>query len=1094
MRPLAVALVLLTLLPTAAQPPQAAGTYAAVKQRAEVAYAEKSFGRAHELYEQAGRVAPASEQRWVAMRLADTSWRMDAANPVADDTQRQTAQRALEGLIRDSGDDHDRIWAEANESLGDYWWTHPRLRNLSVAQPWYIAALDWWAGSPDLPLARRRYLAIVFRMAEQPDQGYYAWQMASYIPRDVLQNAVAIAEGPEDRAHARYLLATVLINTGPAGTERALELLGEIIGQGKATPWYDDALFMAASQLADRGAVVVRDDGETAIQPDYAKALELYRRIVNEYKRGETRYYDQASSAIDHIISPSVSVMVSGTFLPRSEQEIVLAWRNVNAVEVRIAAVNLVRDADASKRGVQWIDFLPITAGVRSWMTQTNDRGDHVPGTERIRLKPNLEPSAYVVQASAGGRQSRQLLLVTDANIVVHQSGGRADFLVNDVLTGEPIAGSRIRVWPQPYSSNKPQGRIDLTTDSSGLATIQFAEGEAGTISVFASTPRGRQAYWSSSYYWNRAAYDEWRLYAFTDRPAYRPGETVQWKFIARSRQRDQWRTPAAETIEYDIVGPRGEKAASGRATLNQFGSFWSELPLTPAMALGQYTIQFRRNPAETLGSAPLFRLEEYKLPEFRVGVTTPDKKQFRLGETIEVAIDASYYFGGPVANAAVEVVVYTRPFVRYWSDVRERYPWYFQNPDYGFGQQLKREMLKTDPNGRATLRIETSVDSPDTIFNIDARVTDASRREVSGSGSIRVTRQRYSVMAHPAHYLFRPGDKVDIDFKAADANDQPVQTTGTVKVVRRHWDEVWIDPAGREVSGLELDRLRSAATPPRERGRWRQTFVGYREEDVLTTKLATDAQGEATLRFDAPDAGYYAVRWTSEDRDPGRPARARDVVTAETTVWVTRSATMDIGYHAGGVEIIADKDAFRSGRTAPVMIVTPASGRWVMLTTSGDSILNTQVLHVDGTVKLVEIALDDRHVPSFYLTASSVFDRMLASTSKQIIVPPVEHFIDVGVTPDRAEYEPRQEGTVTITTRDVDGRPVSAEVALSVFDESVTAIQSDPAGDPRASRTEGGVRRASARTRRIRSSTSKRGEMSGESPRRRLPSPRRSR
>ena len=39
-----------------------------------------------------------------------------------------------------------------------------------------------------------------------------------------------------------------------------------------------------------------------------------------------------------------------------------------------------------------------------------------------------------------------------------------------------------------------------------------------------------------------------WRIYAFTDRPAYRPKETVQWKFIARrvaggSQQVVPWRS-----------------------------------------------------------------------------------------------------------------------------------------------------------------------------------------------------------------------------------------------------------------------------------------------------------------------------------------------------------------------------------------------------------------------------------------------------------------------------------------------------------------------------------------------------------------------
>ncbi len=35
--------------------------------------------------------------------------------------------------------------------------------------------------------------------------------------------------------------------------------------------------------------------------------------------------------------------------------------------------------------------------------------------------------------------------------------------------------------------------------------------------------------------------------------------------------------------------------------------------------------------------------------------------------------------------------------------------------------------------------------------------------------------------------------------------------------------------------------------------------------------------------------------------------------------------------------------------------------------------------------------------------------------------MPPVEHFLTVDVKSDREQYEPRQEGTVTITTRDAD-------------------------------------------------------------------------
>ena len=83
-----------------------------------------------------------------------------------------------------------------------------------------------------------------------------------------------------------------------------------------------------------------------------------------------------------------------------------------------------------------------IGKGTRSpakrWTFHTNDRGDHAPGTDRIRIAPRMERGAYMVEASGGGKSSRQLFLVTDANVLVHAASGRSDVFVSDAVTGRP--------------------------------------------------------------------------------------------------------------------------------------------------------------------------------------------------------------------------------------------------------------------------------------------------------------------------------------------------------------------------------------------------------------------------------------------------------------------------------------------------------------------------------------------------------------------------------------------------------------------------------------------------------------------------------
>jgi len=993
-----LALLTILLLATAGAVPQDDAPYEKLKAQAEKEYAEKSFSRARTLYEQAaGMQLPEEERRWVAFRLADTAWRADAAAPDRSPGDRETALKALQALIDGAVD--TRLEAEVSESIGDFYATHPYLRNPGAAQGFYLNALDYWAGQDDLSLARRRYLAIVWKMsAEDPYHG---------LPEQVLVNAVKIAETPEDRARARILLAVRLQNTRTAANaERALELLDEIIREGRKTEWYDNALFAYATALAHRGEI------DPELGPDYVRALELYRRLVSEFKPGESEYRQEAQNAIREITAVSVDVGVESTFLPRSQQEVVLSWRNVRQIELALYAVNLTEDAALDTRG-DWKDLISLEGApvIRSWTHETNTAEYH-PGYERLRVNPKLPEGAYVITARAGGKSGRELILVSDTHITVYTGRNRLQAFVSHVETGEPIANARVRAWVTHYGQNQPTSKVDGQTDANGLVTIAVPHDGAMLI---AATAGARQAYHHTyaNHYGRGTREDQWRIYAFTDRPAYRPNETVQWKILARIRDEERWTTPTG-ALTYEITGPRGEKVGSGTAKLNAFGSFWSELALTPEMALGMYTITFKTAERHA-GSAQLFRLEEYKLPEFMVRVSTPEGTQYRLGETIEATIDATYYFGGPVANAEVEAVVYQAPFYRYWYPWRV-YDWYWRDFAPRMHESvMTTQTLRTDANGRAILRIDTPRDGTDMSYRIEARVVDASRREVRGSGTVRVTRQRYSVMAQPEHYIHRPGDPVSVKFRAVDANDKPVRTTGTVTVVRRRWS----------------DRERS-----------------YADEDVLTTKLDTDEKGEATLTFTPKTTGYYAVRWVSIDGDP---KRARDRVITETTLWVTDRTTTDIGYHhARGIDLIVDKEALRSGETAAVMVVAPASGRWVVLTSSGDDIFETRVLHLQGTVQLVQIPVDDRHIPNFFLTASSVFDRELSVDNERVVVPPDAHFLTVDVKADREEYEPRQEGTLTITTRNSEGKPVPAEVAVSVSDEAVTAIQTDPAGDPR--------------------------------------------
>ncbi|MDB6020489.1 MAG: Large extracellular alpha-helical protein, partial [Pedosphaera sp.] len=551
--------------------------YPALKAKAEVLYAEGSFAKAHETYEQAKNLTlPPADARWLDFRLADTLWRSAAATETSDNTQFENARQQLEVLIRDIKrvEDHDLVWADVHESLGDFFWTRRNSQNWGEAWPHYQAALDWWAGAADIEQARARYLKIVWSITDRPawrSGGYYYWNYGGQLPLEILENTLKIAQSANDRTHAHYLIAMMLRNQGGDWDQRQRipEEFEGAIKPGKATGWYDDALYNYAEWMMSNGRVIPLKDGNWSQEPDYPKALELFRRLVNEFQKGETRYYDQAQQQIKGITDPFVAISVASVFLPDSEIQYQLAWRNVKNIGLTLYAVDLTRDVQLSGDNElrnDWLQSINLAGRkkIKSWSRDTKDKGDYKPGSEIIRHEDKLPVGAYVLEARSGGTRSRELVLVTDAAVVLKTSGKQALVYFCNALAGSPLADGEVKLWERYYENDHWHWRdSSKKTGPDGIAVFDLVR-TANNEEIFVGAKlNDRQAFsiGNAYYYGNRNPGDNWRIYAFTDRPAYRPNETVQWKFIVRKKtDGSAYTTPANQVVEFQITDPRGAK------------------------------------------------------------------------------------------------------------------------------------------------------------------------------------------------------------------------------------------------------------------------------------------------------------------------------------------------------------------------------------------------------------------------------------------------------------------------------------------------------------------------------------------------------
>jgi hypothetical protein len=76
-----------------------------------------------------------------------------------------------------------------------------------------------------------------------------------------------------------------------------------------------------------------------------------------------------------------------------------------------------------------------------------------------------------------------------------------------------------------------------------------------------------------------------------------------------------------------------------------------------------------------------------------------------------------------------------------------------------------------------------------------------------------------------------------------------------------------------------------------------------------------------------------------------------------------------------------------------------------------------------------------------------TVFDEAMQPLAERLVFRNRRHRLNVEVTPERQSYQPREQVTLDITTTDPMGRPVAADLALAVVDDTVLSYADDKQG-----------------------------------------------
>ena len=153
--------------------------------------------------------------------------------------------------------------------------------------------------------------------------------------------------------------------------------------------------------------------------------------------------------------------------------------------------------------------------------------------------------------------------------------------------------------------------------------------------------------------------------YIYTDRPIYRPAQSVFFKGILRQWTSRGYILIDSKTVNVTIEDPNSSKVFEKELPLSDRGTFSGQLDIGEEAPLGSYNITASIGKVSASG---YFEVQEYKKPEFKVTVKVP--QQFvSVGEKVRFTINANYFFGAPVTNAEVHYYVYRQRYYHWWWD-----------------------------------------------------------------------------------------------------------------------------------------------------------------------------------------------------------------------------------------------------------------------------------------------------------------------------------------------------------------------------------------------------------------------------------------
>ncbi|HSI73461.1 MAG TPA: MG2 domain-containing protein, partial [Fimbriimonas sp.] len=375
---------------------------------------------------------------------------------------------------------------------------------------------------------------------------------------------------------------------------------------------------------------------------------------------------------------------------------------------------------------------------------------------------PKLGEGFYYVRVSAGKLRAATYLNVTTLAMVTKSAKQRSLAFVTNIRTGEPVAGAEVLTV-----ENGKLAKAGVT-GSDGTVTVDVPKQQHPVVLA-----RRGSSFAMVGFYGGGDQGNKFRVYTYTERPVYRPGDEIQFKGIVRRLEGDNLALPGASTVNVELRNNDGDVVETKQVPLSGHGTYYGSFQTAAESEPGDWNIATKVFGEESTQYVPI---SAYRKPEYSITVEGA-KPYYIVGQKAAVKVKAEYYFGGPVIGAKVKAYVYRSPV---WSyDGEEDEDW--GGSEFVGGEFSEEIEAVTDANGEALIEFQTRVEGDPELFPTDfkysvmASVADEGDKSFSGEGSVPVVRGAFALNVASDSYVGAPNEPFFVSVGTETHEEKPL-------------------------------------------------------------------------------------------------------------------------------------------------------------------------------------------------------------------------------------------------------------------------------------------------------------------------------